>query len=338
LRHPRRYISMNTAISDLPNLNFGLNVKNLHAQLGPNVIPCILDHYQRRPEKEELVVGTVLGSIDGPQINVTNCFAVPLSFEQGEGGEDEGRLDVDMEYQRKMLKFFRKVNPKEGLLGMYVSTYEFNDQTISAIQFYHDLFKTEEKKRALLPFPLIMMVDPLLKNNEMQIKIYNLVSLFMAKMPVFCEIQHSFATQNISESGLDILFFGQEHYDTQALLTKNQSVEQSMITELSKNQRLFSNKEYLQKNLKDMIASVKVLEEYAESVAAGKREGDPQIAKELNDLMSIFSECDLGILEEMVKSNYEETIVAGSLAKLQRAQIVMAEKLNNVFAARSSSD
>jgi len=30
-------------------------------------------------------------------------------------------LIIDYEYMQKMLKFYRKVNPKEGLLGMYIS-------------------------------------------------------------------------------------------------------------------------------------------------------------------------------------------------------------------------
>jgi hypothetical protein len=69
----------------------------------------------RRPAGENTVVGTLLGSVDGMQVEMQSCFSVPIDH------DDDGSLLVDMEYQQKMLKFHRKVNPKEGLIGLYIS-------------------------------------------------------------------------------------------------------------------------------------------------------------------------------------------------------------------------
>jgi len=40
-----------------------------------------------------------------------------------EKDEDTGKtnLVINKDYQQKMLKFHRKVNPKEGLLGLYIT-------------------------------------------------------------------------------------------------------------------------------------------------------------------------------------------------------------------------
>jgi hypothetical protein len=54
-----------SAITDLPNLNFGMNVKNLSCMIYPTVVPNVLDHYMRKPEGQEIVVGALLGNIDG---------------------------------------------------------------------------------------------------------------------------------------------------------------------------------------------------------------------------------------------------------------------------------
>ena len=60
-----------------------------------------------------------------------------------------------------MMKFHRKVNPKEGLLGMYISSKKLDEHGLTLVSYFSDLFNSE-KKKALIPFPLIMMIDPTL--------------------------------------------------------------------------------------------------------------------------------------------------------------------------------
>lgn len=38
-----------------------------------------------------------------------------------------------------------------------------------------------------------MMVDPTLSDNKLSIKILNLVSSFLKKIPIFCELNYTFA-------------------------------------------------------------------------------------------------------------------------------------------------
>ena len=113
---------MTTQFSDLPNLNFGLTVKQLNCVIHPTITPNILDHYLRKPEDQEIVVGTLLGSIDGSQIDIHSSFSVPQYFDK-----EQKDLIIDSEYMQKMLKFYRKVNPKEGLLGMYISSKKLDE-------------------------------------------------------------------------------------------------------------------------------------------------------------------------------------------------------------------
>ena len=68
---------MTTQFSELPNLNFGLTVKQLHCVIHPNITPNVLDHYLRKPEDEDIVIGTLLGTIDGSVIDIQSCFSVP---------------------------------------------------------------------------------------------------------------------------------------------------------------------------------------------------------------------------------------------------------------------
>jgi len=45
-------------------------------------------------------------------------------------------------------------------------------------------------------------------------------------VPVFAECAFSFATKDYEKSGLDVLFFGQEHYDTMAILQQREEIAQ----------------------------------------------------------------------------------------------------------------
>jgi len=156
---------MTTQFADLPNLNFGLTVKQLNCVIHPTITPNILDHYLRKPEDQDIVVGVLLGTIDGSQVDIYSSFAVPQYYDK-----EQKDLIIDSEYMQKMMKFFRKVNPKEGLLGMYISSKKLDEHGVQLLSYFSSLFETE-KKKALIPFPLVMMVDPSLQDNKLQIKV-----------------------------------------------------------------------------------------------------------------------------------------------------------------------
>lgn len=110
-----------------------LTVKQIHCIIHPNITPNILDHYLRKPEEEEIVVGTILGTIDGSTldgstIDICSCFAVPQYFDK-----EKKALVIDTEYIKKMMKFHRKVNPKEGLLGMYITAKTLDEHGLSVV-------------------------------------------------------------------------------------------------------------------------------------------------------------------------------------------------------------
>jgi hypothetical protein len=76
----------------------------------------------------------------------------------------------------------------------------------------------------------------------------------MTKNPIFCELSYAFALDQYQRTGLDVLFYGQEHFDTLAILSQRQGqledgMSEGKIGDLMKNQKLFSNKELMTRNL-----------------------------------------------------------------------------------------
>lgn len=81
----------------------------------PNVLFSILDHYLRRNDSQERVIGTLLGvrNEDRAAIDVKSCFAVLHR-------EDSEQVAVDMEYHRSMFELHQRANPKEAIVGWSV--------------------------------------------------------------------------------------------------------------------------------------------------------------------------------------------------------------------------
>jgi len=51
----------------------------------------------------------------------------------------------------------------------------------------------------------------------------------------------------------------------------------------------------------------------------------------MNKCMGQFSGADMQILEDLIKTNFTDTMMINSLAQLQMAQIHLTEKINNSF-------
>lgn len=88
-----------------------------------------MDHNLRRPEDQSTVIGTLLGSVDGSKVDIQTSFACPLSLK-------DGSIITDSEFTEKMLKFHRKVNPKEGLIGFYKTGSAIDESTVQIYQYY----------------------------------------------------------------------------------------------------------------------------------------------------------------------------------------------------------
>lgn len=142
---------------------------------------------------------------------------------------------------------------------------------------------------------------------------------------------YKFSLNKFEKSGLDVLFYGQEHFDTISILDDKRDISQDTIGDLMKKQRVLSNRELMLKNFQKLIESLTECEDYIQSVMDGDITGDSDIGRMLNKCMGQFTSEDMATLEEMVKTNFNDAVMTNSLAKLQMAQIHLTEKINSVF-------
>lgn len=101
-----------------------LNSRSLSGvQVHPVALFSILDHYLRRSDQESeededekpepsqpRVIGTLLGTRNGSEVEIRSCFAVPHH-------ETSEQVQVDMDYHKTMYDLHHRVNADEVIVG-----------------------------------------------------------------------------------------------------------------------------------------------------------------------------------------------------------------------------
>ncbi len=84
------------------------------------------------------------------------------------------------------------------------------------------------------------------------------------KITVFAECPFSFELAEFEKTGLDVIFFGQNHFDTMAILQqrKGKEIKQDQIGSLMENQKLLSNKALMLKNFEEVVLNLQECDTY----------------------------------------------------------------------------
>jgi len=272
----------------------------ISVKVHPVVVFSVLDQYRRRGDKQQRVIGTLLGSISADGVvEIKNCFPVPHT-------EDE-QVAVDMEFHHNMHDLHLKTAPKEVIVGWYATGLEINENSV----MIHDFYGKESNVSTVVH----LLVDTTFsQDTPMGLRAYigtpvtfgdkQLGSYFQ---PVPLELR----TMEIDKVGLDILSHTKDSKDGVA------------------------NFQLDLQNLEGSIASlVKLLDtaaEYVDGVLSGKIAGDPVIGRALNKAISALPNFDTETIDKIFNNNIQDLLMVVYLANLTRTQIALAEKLQKAL-------
>jgi len=118
-------------------------------------------------------MGALLGTSDpqGKIIEISNSFPIQLKVLVSEDSKKDSEYIFDTEYLKKMLKFHRQVNEMENILGVYISSIKIDTQGMAIVKYFLDLFTEKSFFRSPLKAPLVLLFDPTLRNNKLDIKV-----------------------------------------------------------------------------------------------------------------------------------------------------------------------
>ena len=72
--------------------------------------------------------------------------------------------------------------------------------------------------------------------------------------------------QEFQKTGLDVIFYGQEHYDTMAIVSERHQPKQDEIGALLTEQKLLSNKDLLARNFDEVIQNLDECDAFIQTI------------------------------------------------------------------------
>ncbi|GAW09153.1 Mov34-domain-containing protein [Lentinula edodes] len=279
----------------------------------PVALFSILDHYLRRKDDQDRVIGTLLGTRTETHVEIRTSFAVLHS-------ETSEQVAVDMDYHRTMYELHRKVNSKEVIVGWYSTGSNLN--TYSAL--IQNFYSQETAPHQAVHISLDTGVEP---GQPAGVKGYISSPVGVFPKPencVFVPIPVELKFRDSERSGVDLL--------TSTALSSLPSTSSSSLSSPT------TSLETLSSSIENIISMIDRVLTYVRAVLAGEAQGDAAIGRYLMDILGASTEGDAdvgGSAAEMGGFNgrLQDTLMVSYLANLVRAQAEVSSRLALVSAA-----
>ncbi|KAG8690023.1 hypothetical protein FRC11_014356 [Ceratobasidium sp. 423] len=276
--------------------------------LHPVALFSILDHFLRRTESQERVIGTLLGTRTETEIEVKSSFAVIHN-------ETDEQVALDMDYHRTMYDLHQKVNPKEVIVGWYSTGTDLNTYSALIQNFYSQETAPYQAVHVVLDTGVREGVNQGVKAYVRELGRMNIVGFSSPVgvhpkpenavfLPVPCELR----LQDAELSGLDLL-------NASAGSVKHTSSPGSELEVL----------EQAIANVSDMIDRVLA---YVKQVLDGEVEGDPTVGRYLLDTLKASStSLDKEKVETLFNAQLQDTLTISYLANIVRSEVEVSSRM-----------
>jgi len=269
---------------------------NLRVKGHPVVLFQITDAYERRPQENHRVIGTLVGSVDKQCVEITNCFCVPHK-------EYEERVEADIVYAQDMFELNKKVAPQENLVGWFATGNEITSHSA----LIHDYYARETKD------PIHLTLDTSLTGNKMTMKAYVFVPLGVpgaTSGSMFTPVPVEVTATEPEIAGLDLL----HKTKYMKVRTVDPSPDLCKISEAA-------NK---------LEVMLEALIKYVEAILEGTEVADNSVGRTLTNLVQSVPKMDTVEFEKMLNSNLRDLLMVIYLSQLTKTQLQLNEKLSMV--------
>lgn len=264
----------------------------------PLVHFAILDHYLRRNKDQSRVIGTLLGSVKGGVIEITNCYPVPHI-------ENEDKVAVDTPFHDSMLYLHQRVNMKEDVVGWYATGSEITEYS----NVIHDFYKRTSEGDAVH-----LLIDPAMSNGSMDVKAFISKPMGVPNgvvgstfVPLQCDVQY----HEPERIGLE-------------LMTKG-------LTSTTNTTALASDLAHVKKSTDALQRMLTTCSEYVNKVVSGEIQGDEKVGRYLLDTISAVPKVDAAQFEKTFNNVLQDLLMVVYLANLTRSQVILQEKISEIL-------
>jgi len=278
---------------------------SIRCKLQPVVLFNVLDHYIRRNEDQDRVIGTLLGiTNDFGVVEIRNSFAV-RHFEKDQVG-------LLADFLNSVLKLHLRANPKEVIVGWYTTGTEIHNSitTKSNDIFFNEFFSKESQHT-----PIHLTVDISLLGTGMGIKAFIIspLSLPSAEKPLVAQFQPvklNIETFDAEKTAVEVLMQAKAESSNQTTALSELGNVEASITQISK-----------------MLDS---LTEYVDKIVAGEIPHNSKIGRFLSSTVSSLTKIDPQVFDKMFNNSMQDLLMVVYLTNLTRTQLALTEKLQNL--------
>ncbi|KAF8165585.1 JAB1/Mov34/MPN/PAD-1 ubiquitin protease-domain-containing protein [Crassisporium funariophilum] len=260
----------------------------------PVALFSILDHYLRRTDTQDRVIGTLLGTRSDNEVEVRSSFAVLHS-------ETDEQVAVDMDYHRTMYELHHKVNPKEVIVGWYSTGSNLN--TYSAL--IQNFYSQETGPHQAIHVAVNTGVE---EGQEAGIKAYISSPVGVFPKPencVFVPVPVELRFHDSERSGLDLL--------TNTALSSASTTSQPV-----------ADLEIIERSIMTVSDMLDRVLAYVRAVLSGERKGDPAIGRYLMDTLGASTD---DLEKGGFNASLQDTLMISYLANLVRSQAEVSSRL-----------
>jgi len=269
----------------------------VETKVEPTVLFQITDHFQRRDEGQDFVVGTLLGTEDvAGVVQVCSCFPVPHT-------KVEDQIALNSEFFTTMLGLQQRVQPKHKVVGWYATGERISDATI----LFHEFFQGQDVER---PVHLLLNLG-LGKQQRMSSKAFISVDMTLGEARLgtsFREVPLSFVTDDSNRLGLETLL---------KMTDPSGSSAAEGAAELDS----------VEATVKSLLRTLEGVATHVEQVVQGKATAAPDVVQGLQALVTSAPRLPTEAFEKMFNTQVQDMLTISYLTNLTRTQLALAEKL-----------
>ncbi|EMC97673.1 hypothetical protein BAUCODRAFT_33398 [Baudoinia panamericana UAMH 10762] len=270
--------------------------------LQPQALLSILDHASRRPAAQPRVIGTLLGtrSEDGSEVEIRDCYAVPHT-------ETTEQVEVDMDYQKRMLELHLRASPKEVLVGWYASTLELDTFSALIQNFYG------QQGEGTWPYPAVHLTVSTEPGQEVETRAYisSAIGTTLERagdsclfIPVPCSVRQG---SEAERAGLSLIASAKERTDRTVPVS----------TDL----------ETLEAAIEQVLEFLERVANYVSDVLDEEKPPSTALGQYLLNMLSLAPKVELEEIERSFNEHVQDVLLVGYLANTIRTQIDLSNRL-----------
>ena len=275
--------------------------ESTQAHVEPVALFSIIDHYSRREEGQDFVVGTLLGTEEGGVVTICSSFPVPHT-------EVEDQIALNSDFHATMLSLQQKVTPKHKVVGWYSTGERINETTT----LFHEFYAQDVER------PVHLLFDLGLGERRMSCKAYVSSGLTLGDVRVataFRDIALTVVSGDADRVGIDTLL---KMTGTTSAPIPSGSVAPT------------GDLDSVELTVKKLLSTLEGVTEHVAKVVNGQATADPEVVRLLQQLVASAPRLPTESFGKMFNTQVQDMLTIVYLANLTRTQLALAEKLQAV--------